>query len=325
MGKKNKKQNTKTQNQNQNHKKDKNYRNRGRKNERLSKSFDLLMKQQLSQFGLDFKEITGDGNCMFRAISDQMVGGEDMHDQYRSLSISFMRDNREDFAPFVEDDEDFSHYIRRMSQSGTWGGNLELQALSQVLQVNIKIHILGSPVWEIMNWPGSRWIHLSYHEESHYNSVRLKGDMGDDIPNEIPEFNDIVETTEENKEKLFDFFANYFVDTFQEGEVKQVAWALKRIYKNVPGFDEICYGYDRIVQEMEEFREEEKKEEPVKKEIGKGKGKEMKRPAKLPNNKDKCWCGSGKIYKKCCKPYDHLREVEVEEEKIVTKMNSLQI
>jgi hypothetical protein len=235
-----------------------------------------------------------------------------------------MRENKADFAPFVEDNEDFDHYVKRLGQSGTWGGHLELQALSQMLQVNIKIHILGSPVWEILNWPGNRWIHLSYHEESHYNSVRMRGDLNSETPQNIPEFSEVLETSEESKNKLFEFFACYFVETFQEGEVKQVAWALKRVYKQVPGFDDICLDYEKILKEMDEFVDEEKEQEEKKQE-GRGLDKNIvrKKPAKLPNNKDKCWCGTGKIYKKCCKAYDHLRETE--EEKVVVKMNSLQI
>lgn len=293
---------------------------RGRENKKLFQSFDLLMKQQLSNFGLDFKEITGDGNCLFRAISDQVCGTEDLHEEYRQLSISFMCSNPDDFAPFIEDDESFSSYTTRLRRPGVWGGNLELQALSKALEVNIKIHILGSAVWEIFNWTDKKWIHLSYHEESHYNSVRLKGDINDDPPKHIPEFIEVVENSEENKQKVFGFFAEYFVETFQEGDTKQVAWALKRIYKDVPGFDAICQDYGKIVEEMEKFNPAEPDCEKIEENKNNG---ERKKPARLPNNKEKCWCGSGKIYKKCCKSHDYLRETE--EEKIVTKMSSVQI
>ena len=319
MGKRSKR----TQNKKKEKKRPKNPR--GRENKKLFQSFDLLMKQQLSSFGLDFKETTGDGNCLFRAISDQVCGNEDLHEEYRQMAISYMCSNPEDFAPFIEDDEPFNTYTTRLRKPGIWGGNLELQALSQALEVNIKIHILGSAVWEILNWPDKKWIHLSYHEESHYNSVRLKGDLSDDPPKHIPEFLETVEGSEENKEKLFGFFAEYFVDTFQEGEAKQVTWALKKVYKDVPGFDAICQDYGKIVEEME-YYDEGKEIEKKGKEEKKNQSGERKKPARLPGNKEKCWCGSGKIYKKCCKSHDHLRETEKEEEqKVVTKMSSVQI
>ena len=43
-----------------------------------------------------------------------------------------MIDNKEDFAPFVEEDETFDEYIEEMRENGTWGGNLELQALALI-------------------------------------------------------------------------------------------------------------------------------------------------------------------------------------------------
>ena len=51
-----------------------------------------------------------------------------------------MRTNPDDFAPFVEDDESFDRYLDRMESEGTWGGNMELQALSMALKRNIVLH-----------------------------------------------------------------------------------------------------------------------------------------------------------------------------------------
>jgi len=88
-----------------------------------------------------------------------------MHEVYRADAIQFMCANKDDFAPFIEDDKTFDDYIQEMSKLGTWGGNLELQALSIVLGVNIRIHMLNAPIWEIMNFDANApTIHLSYHE-----------------------------------------------------------------------------------------------------------------------------------------------------------------
>ena len=52
---------------------------------------------------------------------------------------------------------------------------MEIQAASQLYQVNITIHQLNQPRWEIPNFPGKRTIHLSYHDGDHYSSVRSIG------------------------------------------------------------------------------------------------------------------------------------------------------
>lgn len=43
--------------------------------------------------------------------------------------------NRENFEPYVEDDEPFGDYLVRMKGDAEWGGNQELVAASQLFQV----------------------------------------------------------------------------------------------------------------------------------------------------------------------------------------------
>ena len=63
-----------------------------------------------------------------------------------------------------------------MRRNATWGGNIEIQALSRHLCVNIVIHQADTPRWEVNNWPKTqRQIHLSYHSGEHYASVRPLG------------------------------------------------------------------------------------------------------------------------------------------------------
>lgn len=69
-----------------------------------------------------------------------------------------------------------------MKKNGTWGGHLELQAMSLVYQVNIVIHQLDQPRWEVNNFGAEqRSIHLSYHRGDHYASIRNVGQ-----PNGVP-------------------------------------------------------------------------------------------------------------------------------------------
>lgn len=62
---------------------------------------------------------------------------------------------------------------------GEWGGNMELISLSRALGVNLCVHQLGEPRWEVTHFPpGRRRLHVSYHDGNHYNSVRMVGDGG---------------------------------------------------------------------------------------------------------------------------------------------------
>ena len=73
-----------------------------------------------------------------------------------------------------------------MRKNGTWGGNIELQAISLTFQCNIVVHQFEMPRYEVMNFPPlQRVIHLSYHDGQHYASVREFGQFGG-IPDKIP-------------------------------------------------------------------------------------------------------------------------------------------
>jgi OTU domain-containing protein 5 len=40
--------------------------------------------------GLEIRKQAGDGNCLFRAVSEQVYGDPEMHGQVRRLSLEFM-------------------------------------------------------------------------------------------------------------------------------------------------------------------------------------------------------------------------------------------
>jgi hypothetical protein len=89
--------------------------------------------------------MNSDGNCLFRALSDQLHGdlGND-HDDVRSEICDFMEDNQDDFKLFLvlddddceegDDAKDFESYMSNMRQDGEWGGNLELVAAARLYQ-----------------------------------------------------------------------------------------------------------------------------------------------------------------------------------------------
>ncbi|KAK4733534.1 hypothetical protein R3W88_007795 [Solanum pinnatisectum] len=135
-------------------------------------------RAQLDALGLKIIQVTADGNCFFRALGDQLEGNEEEHEKYRDMTVKFIRNNRDTFEPFIEDDVPFDEYCESMEKDGTWAGHMELQAASLVTHTNICIHRQMSPRWYIQNFDNreSRMLHLSYHDGEHYNSIRLRED-----------------------------------------------------------------------------------------------------------------------------------------------------
>jgi len=93
------------------------------------------------------REVSSDGNCFFRALSDQRYGGESRHASLRASTVKYMLANREHFEPFIEDDEKWDPYIARMAEDGTWAGNMEVQAASHVCMANFCVHQVRSIHW----------------------------------------------------------------------------------------------------------------------------------------------------------------------------------
>ena len=249
------------------------------------------------------------------------------------MAVRLIRENREDFEPFIEDDEPFDAYLRRMSTDAVWGGNMELQALSLALGVNISLHIPGS-VWEIKNHDGARSINLSYHLGEHYNSVRLVDDDTHEparpipsrfqpaIPQELLDAEDrqelvayllsLIPGAEEGRMQLV--IAHMFGSEVPPIElVNEKCGAIANVYFNTPEEDLVPKP-----PKLEEIKEETKRKGPKEKRV-------ETRPAKLPRNNEKCWCGSNKKYKVCCKAKDSFREPEPDLAETEARINSLQI
>jgi hypothetical protein len=110
---------------------------------------DQRLAMQLAPLSLKVKDIPPDGHCLYRAIADQCVqnvGDLDPelarevktweqgagHTQVRAVCAAFMRQNVDDFAPFVDTD-DFGAYIDKIQNSAEWGGDVELTALARRL------------------------------------------------------------------------------------------------------------------------------------------------------------------------------------------------
>ncbi|KAK3088164.1 hypothetical protein FSP39_015555 [Pinctada imbricata] len=135
---------------------------------------------QLGKLGLQLRDIPGDGNCLFRALGDQMEGHGRTHFKYRFDVVKYMMEHRDDFEPFVEDDIPFERHVLNLRKLGTYGGNDAIVAFARLHQVNVVIHQLNAPFIMIQG-PGTtsqntRQIHIAYHNGDHYSSVRKIND-----------------------------------------------------------------------------------------------------------------------------------------------------
>jgi len=142
------------------------------------KALQLLERTELETLlkkkGMQIQEIPADGNCMFRSLSFLLHGWADEdHLQMRTEVCQHMEDNKDFFAPFVEDDEGFDAYLGRMRKDGTWGSQMELCAAQQSIHCALHIYQPGKPCYVLAAPSPSNKLVLSLHFDgvSHYNAI----------------------------------------------------------------------------------------------------------------------------------------------------------
>ncbi|CEP13799.1 hypothetical protein [Parasitella parasitica] len=134
---------------------------------------------QLKNLGLCTKNIAGDGNCLFRSLSDQYHGHDGNHRAVRQEICQYLGANEEIYKFFVEDDQSFEHHVECMSQDATFGGNMELAAFAKLKKVDIKNSYVinghedeNEQEKEEGEEEQRQTLHIAYHSWEHYSSVR---------------------------------------------------------------------------------------------------------------------------------------------------------
>uniref|UniRef100_A0A8C6JS62 OTU domain-containing protein 3 n=1 Tax=Melopsittacus undulatus TaxID=13146 RepID=A0A8C6JS62_MELUD len=129
-------------------------------------------------FGLVHHLSGPSSNCLFRALGDQLEGHSRNHLRHRQETVDYMIQQREDFEPFVEDDVPFERHVSNLAKPGTFAGNDAIVAFARNNQMNVVIHQLNAPLWQIRGTDKSnaRELHIAYRDGEHYDSVRRIND-----------------------------------------------------------------------------------------------------------------------------------------------------
>lgn len=166
---------------------------RGKGKTKQDKNWDKHFKEfqeYLEPKGIYMRDVDGDGNCLFRSIADHVDGDESMHRQYRDMAVEYITKHKDYFGMFLPEDENIDEYIKDMSDNGTWGGHFELVALSALLNVKFCLYLKDNDPVIVKSsekeLKGVKYVHLAYHVDEHYSSVRKLGDIDQAPAERIP-------------------------------------------------------------------------------------------------------------------------------------------
>ncbi|BHF66430.1 OTU domain-containing protein 6B [Sparganum proliferum] len=168
------------------------------------------LAEVLAKRNLVLHKVPSDGDCLFASLAHQLdqrghssvlweacrrfdvscdTDCPPKHN-LRRLAIAVMRRRPEEFLPFMCDtaaatpdsegkssDDVFEAYLKDMAKPGTWGGHLELSALSSALQLPIEVIQVKGPPLTVGNFPDQSPLIITYHHHAfslgeHYNSCK---------------------------------------------------------------------------------------------------------------------------------------------------------
>lgn len=131
----------------------------------------LLNRLQL--YDLVELKISGDGNCQFRSLSDQIYRTPEHHKSVREQVVNQLKSQPElynNYVPMV-----YAEYLKKMSKSGEWGDHVTLQAAADSFGIKIFIITSFKDTCYIEILPhvqkSNKTIYLSFWAEVHYNSI----------------------------------------------------------------------------------------------------------------------------------------------------------
>ncbi|KAL3653009.1 hypothetical protein CASFOL_002690 [Castilleja foliolosa] len=134
---------------------------------------DRLQVYELVEF-----KVQGDGNCQFRALSDQFYRTPEHHKFVRQQIVKQLRSCPEIYEGYVP--MAYEHYLSKMSKSGEWGDHVTLQAAADSYGMKIFVITSFKDTCYIEILPNvqksERVIFLSFWAEVHYNSIYPEGD-----------------------------------------------------------------------------------------------------------------------------------------------------
>ncbi|CAN1238194.1 OVARIAN TUMOR DOMAIN-containing deubiquitinating enzyme 9 [Linum grandiflorum] len=132
---------------------------------------------RLKVYFLVENKIQGDGNCQFRALSDQLYRSSDYHKFVRQQVVDQLRSHSDIYEGYVP--MPYGDYLNNISKSGEWGDHVTLQAAADSYGVKIFVLTSFKDTCYIEIIPhvekSKRIIFLSFWAEVHYNSIYPEG------------------------------------------------------------------------------------------------------------------------------------------------------
>ena len=89
------------------------------------------MKELLIQANPQFhlQNIKNDGNCLYKAIADQLEGSQSAWEKYKNLALHNIEENTSSFEDVCKiEHQSVEQYLQKARKIGAWGSEIEIRA-----------------------------------------------------------------------------------------------------------------------------------------------------------------------------------------------------
>ncbi|XP_008797076.1 OVARIAN TUMOR DOMAIN-containing deubiquitinating enzyme 12 [Phoenix dactylifera] len=135
--------------------------------------------QRLNAYGLYEVKVSGDGNCQFRALSDQMYRSPEHHKHVRKEIVKQLKECHSLYEGYIP--MKYKHYCKKMAKSGEWGDHVTLQAAADKFAAKIRLLTSFRDTCFVEVVPQyqtpQRELWLSFWSGVHYNSIYKLQDL----------------------------------------------------------------------------------------------------------------------------------------------------
>ncbi|KAL8193170.1 hypothetical protein R6Q57_027074 [Mikania cordata] len=137
------------------------------------------LMDRLQIYDLVELKVSGDGNCQFRSLSDQIYRSSEHHKLVREQVVHQLSFHPELYAAYVP--MPYDDYLKKISMNSEWGDHVTLQAAADAFGVKIFVLTSFKDTCYIEILPcvqkSKRIIFLSFWAEVHYNSIYPEGEL----------------------------------------------------------------------------------------------------------------------------------------------------
>ncbi|KAL8259663.1 hypothetical protein R6Q59_027616 [Mikania micrantha] len=135
--------------------------------------------ERLQMYNFIESKVQGDGNCQFRALSDQFYRSQEHHIFVRQEVVNQLKSHPEMYEEYVT--MSYNDYLKDISKCGEWGDHVTLQAAADCYAAKIFVLTSFKDTCSIEILPKlqkpKQVIFLSFWAEVHYNSIYPNGEL----------------------------------------------------------------------------------------------------------------------------------------------------